>query len=99
MPQTKNKLLISFNNPYLFEQSEHKEVDLKGLHDLSTTDIIDADKEFAETGQFAMMNEVTTGYACIIASKATKLPVEFFLRLPAKEGLKVKRTVMNFLNN
>lgn len=97
MPE--NNLVVTFTNPYLFEQENYNEIDLKGLNDLTTTDIVSADKEFASSGQFAMMNELTTGYACVLAAKATNKPVEFFLRLPAKEGLKVKRTVMTFLNS
>lgn len=97
--KNENKLLVTFNEPYQFEQKDYDNVDLSGLNTLNTTDIIDADRQFAETGQFAMMNEMATGYICIVAAKATKLPVEFFLRLPMKEGLKVKRTVMGFLNN
>lgn len=97
--ETKKDLFVEFNKPYMFESTEYTSVDFSGLEDLTTSDIIAADKEFAETGQFAMMNEMTTGYACILAAKGSKMPREFFERLPAKEGLKVKRQVMAFLNN
>ena len=89
---------IIFNKPFNFEGKEYKEVNLSGMNDLTTKDLLDADKQFNASGQMSLMNEMTTGYACIIASKSTKLPIEFFENLPANEGLKVKNTVMSFLN-
>lgn len=93
-----NEYLISFKKPYQFEGTEHTEVDLSNLENLVTVDLIHADGQFGESGQFAVMNEMTTGYACILASKATNKPIEFFQQLPALEGVKVKRVVMGFLN-
>lgn len=94
----KNELKIIFKNPYSFEGKEYTEVDLSEIENLSTGDLIEADKQFNASGQMALMNEMTTGYSCIIAAKATKKPVEFFENLPAGEGLKVKNKVMGFLN-
>ncbi len=89
---------ITFKKPYKFEGDEYKEVDLSGIENLSTKDLIDADKQFNTSGQMALMNEMTTGYSCIVAAKASGKPVEFFESLPAGEGLKVKNKVMGFLN-
>lgn len=90
--------LITFNKPYNFEGQEYKEIDLSNLENLTTADLIQADGQFSEAGQFAVMNEMTTGYACILAAKATNQPVEFFQRLPAGDGVKIKRAVMGFFN-
>ena len=89
---------ITFKNPYLFEGKEYKDIDLTGIESLTTKDLIDADKQFNASGQMAIMNEMTIGYACIVAAKGSNQPVEFFQNLPAAEGLKVKNKVMNFLN-
>lgn len=89
---------VVFKKPYLFEGKEYLEIDLSGLEKLKTTDLIDADRLFNTSGQFSVMNEMAIGYACIVASKATKLPVEFFENLSAGDGLKIKNTVMGFLN-
>lgn len=94
----KEEKVVVFSKPYEFEGESYEEVDLSGLENLSTTDLIEADKQFSTSGQFAMMNEVTIGYTIILAAKASKKPVEFFERLPAKEGIKVKNMVMGFLN-
>ncbi|WP_163538306.1 phage tail assembly protein [Gracilibacillus sp. YIM 98692] len=91
-------LIITFKKPYKFEGEEYKKVDLSGIENLSTRDLVEADKQFNTSGQMAIMNEMTTGYSLIIASKASGHPVEFFEQLPAGEGLKVKNRVMGFLN-
>ncbi len=94
-----NQYLIEFKKPYSFEGVEYGDVDLSNLENLSTGDLIEADGQFSESGQFAVMNEMTTSYACILAAKASGKPIEFFQRLPAIEGVKVKRVVMGFFNS
>lgn len=89
---------VKFKKPHTFEGKEYKEVDLSKLNDLKTADLIEADAQFSAEGQFAMVNEMTTGYSMIVAAKVTSLPIEFYYSLPAREGMKVKQTVMSFLN-
>ena len=48
------------------------------------------------TGSFTFLPEMSLEYACIIAAKATKLPVEFFKGLHPKEAVKVKNRVTAF---
>lgn len=91
-----NKYLITFKNPYIFEGEEHKEIDLSNIQDLKAKDLIEADKVFSSRGQTSTMNEVNLGYACIIASKATQKPIEFFENLPANEAIKMKNKVASF---
>lgn len=93
------ELIVIFNKPYSFEGKEYKEVDLSKLEDLTGEDLLEADKQFTASGQFAVMTEMTMGYCFILASIATGKPVEFFQKLPAKDAMKVKGTVMGFLNN
>jgi len=97
--QTSNEFLVTFKSPFTFEGKEYKNVDISGIKKLTTGDLIEADAQFGETGQFAIMNEMTTGYACIVAPQASDKPVEFFQQLPAVEGLKLKRIVMGFFNS
>jgi hypothetical protein len=42
------------------------------------------------------MNEMSIGYSCIIASKATGKPLEFFENMPANEAIKLKNKVASF---
>lgn len=92
------KLILKFNKPYDFEGKKHEEVDLRGLDNLTTKDLITADKIFISSGQMAAVNETSIGYVCIIASKSSDQPIEFFEKLPIKEGLKLKGIVTSFLS-
>lgn len=88
--------LIKFKKPYSFDGKEYAEVDLSGLENLSTKDLVAADKTFIASGQSAVVAELSVGYSCIIASKVTGKPIEFFEDLPGNEGIKVKNTVARF---
>ena len=44
-----------------------------------------------------VMPEVSLEYACNLAARATKKPVEFFMQLPPREAMRVKNLVMGFL--
>ncbi|AKL95017.1 Mu-like prophage FluMu protein gp41 [Clostridium aceticum] len=92
----KNKYHVTFRKPYEFEGKTYTEVDLSGIEKLTTNDLVEADKIFASEGNVAGMNEMSVGYACIIASKASHKPLEFFQGLPANEGIKVKNIVVSF---
>lgn len=94
----KNPLLIKLNRPHQFEGETYSEIDLSGLEELTTVDLLDADKQFAASESFSFMNEMSLGYLIIVASKATKKPVEFFEQMAASNVLKVKNCVMTFLN-
>ncbi|PAD69943.1 hypothetical protein CHH83_05925 [Bacillus sp. 7586-K] len=103
MPETNvqaenREYVVEFKKPYKFENETYTEIELSGLENLSAEDLISADKIFASSGQFAMMNEMNLGYCLILASLATNKPTQFFEKLPAKDALKVKHTVMGFLN-
>jgi len=91
---------IVFQKPFKFEEKEYTEVDLSGLENLTTRDLVDTEKMYASYGQNnSPVKEMSVGYACIIASKATNLPIEFFEYLPANEGIQVKNEVVSFFYN
>ena len=83
-----NEYTVVFNKPYTF--------DLSGLDNLTAADMIAANKILDRTGSFTFLPEMSLEYACIIAAKATKLPVEFFKGLHPKEAVKVKNRVTAF---
>lgn len=90
-------LLIKFNKPFHFEGKEYTEIDLAGLENMSAADMIAVNKIMARTSSIEVMPEVSLEYACNIAARATKQPIEFFTALPMKEAMKVKNRVMGFL--
>ncbi|UAT29504.1 phage tail assembly protein [Bacillus badius] len=90
---------VVFKKPYTFEGTEYKSIDLSGIEDLTSNDLLKADQVYSEKGGFSPAPELTMQFAFIIAAQAAKLPIEFFNNLPARDGLKVKNMVVRFLNN
>lgn len=91
-----NKYLIKFRKPLVWEDNTYTEIDLSGLEDMSARDMIQAQRTMERSGSINVLPEMSLEYACIFASKATKMPVEFFQALPPKEAIKVKNKVTNF---
>lgn len=91
-------MVIKFKKPYRFEGKEYTEIDLSGLDDLQASDMIAVNKYMQRSSSGVdVMPEVSLEYACVLASKAAKLPIEFFTSLPPREAMKVKNRVMGFL--
>ncbi len=96
--EDEDSLILKLKKPYKFEGKEYTEIDLSGLEDLSAADMIAVNKYMDRTATgIQVMPEVSLEYACVLASKASKLPVEFFTGLPPKQAIKVKNRVMGFL--
>lgn len=91
-----NPMVVVFNKPYVFEGETYHKVDLSGMDDMTAADMIAANKVLDRTGSFTFLPEMSLEYACIIASKAAKLPVEFFKGLHPREAVKVKNRVTAF---
>lgn len=66
------------------------------MDDLSAEDMIAADRYLTRSGSFSVMPEMTLEYACFIAARVAKRPIEFFKGLPPKDALKVKNRVTSF---
>lgn len=91
-----NKYFVKFRKPFVWEDETYEGVDLSGMEDLSARDMIQAQRVMEKSGSINVLPEMSLEYACIFASKAAKLPVEFFQALPPKEAVKVKNRVTNF---
>lgn len=92
-----NELKVKLSKPYHFEGTEYTEVDLSGLEELTGNDITAVEKQMQKQGVVAAVMEMNTSYAMAVAARVTGKPVEFFNGLPAKDTVKVKRTVSGFL--
>lgn len=91
-----NSMIVVFNKPYTFEGEVYKEVDLSALDDMTASDMIAANKILEKTGSFSFLPEMSLEYACLIAARATKMPLEFFQRLHPRDAIKVKNKVTSF---
>lgn len=96
----KDEFILYFSKPYMFEGKEYKEVDLSGMKNLTVADMSAAENRTKQGGLSKTTNpiiEYTLDYACNIAAKAAKLPIEFFMGLPITEGMALKGIVRDFL--
>ena len=87
---------IKLTKPFKFEDETFTEIDLSALEDLSTNQLVEADKRFSRGGGISAIKEFDTDYACIICSIATGKPDEFFLALHARDGVALKNKVGSF---
>ena len=92
-----NPFLVFFKKPFTFEGVSYESVDLSGLESLSAADMIAVNKTIERGGTVNVLPEMSLEYACLISSRASGKPVEFFKALPPKEALKIKNRVTNFL--
>lgn len=91
-----NDLIVVFKKPFTYEGETYKQVDLTGVENMTGAQLCAAQRMYAKTGSVAMSPELDPNYSCIVAHMVTKLPVEFFKALPAKELGKIKRAISGF---
>lgn len=91
-------MIIKFKKPFVFEGKTYTELDLSALENITTGDMVAVNKLIGPGtfGRTEMNPEFSLEYACYIAARATKMPVEFFMALRPGDGLKVKNRVVNF---
>lgn len=82
--------------PFKFEDKEYKELDID-LDALTGQDISAAKREWAASGNFSPVPTSDSDFCATVAARATKLPVEFFYALPAREYTRLTQAVSNFL--
>ena len=92
-----NSLFVKFKSPHIFDGESYNGIDLSGLENLRAGDMIAVNKIIERSGTVNIIPEMSLEYACLIAARATKKPVEFFQQLPPKDALKIKNRVTNFL--
>lgn len=91
-----NPLIIKLNKAIKFEEKEVKEIDLSGLENLKTKDLIEVEKQYNLDGNLAAQPESTFAYARLIAERVTDLPLEFYDSLNGKQMIKLRNAVMGF---
>lgn len=89
--------LVEFQKPFIFEGASYKSIDLSGLEEISAADMIAVNKMIERGGTVNILPEMSLEYACLISSRVSGQPVEFFKALPPKDALKVKNRVTGFL--
>ena len=92
-------LILRFAKPYKFGGQEYTEVDLSGLEDVTAGVLENVGKIAAKKnpGMNPALQEMSLTFCTYLAQRVAKLPLEFFTGLPAKEAIKLKAMVTNFL--
>lgn len=92
-------LVLRFAKPYKFGGVEYTEVDLSGLEDVTAGVLESVGKITAKKnpGMNPALQEMSLTFCTYLAQRVAKLPLEFFTGLPAKEAIKLKALVTNFL--
>ena len=98
--QTRQKIVVALGKPYVFEGKEYPEIDLTDMDKLTIQDAIDAQRQLFGEQEVAaaMLCETTTGFARIIAAKATEQPIEFFKLMPRGAMKRIVAAVRGYLN-
>ena len=92
-------LILRFAKPYKFGGMEYTEVDLSGLEDVTAGTLESVGKIVAKKnpGMNPALQEMSLTFCTYLAQRVAKQPLEFFTGLPAKEAIKLKAMVTNFL--
>lgn len=92
-------LVLRFAKPYKFGGVEYTEVDLSGLEDVTAGVLENVGKITAKKnpGMNQALQEMSLTFCTYLAQRVAKMPLEFFTGLPAKEAIKLKALVTNFL--
>lgn len=85
--------VMQLETPYFFDGKEYREINLSGVADLNSMQESAAENHIAREGFVVTETSFNYLFACVIASMATKLPVEFFTGLPICEAVKLKNAV------
>ena len=92
-------LILRFAKPYKFGGQEYTEVDLSGLEDVTAGVLESVGKIVSKKnpGTNPALQEMSLTFCTYLAQRVAKLPLEFFEKLPAREAIKLKALVTNFL--
>lgn len=98
--QIRQKIIVEFSKPYVFEGTEYHEIDMTNLDKMTIQDAIDTQRQLFGEQEVAaaVLCETTTAFARNIAAKASGLPIEFFKMLPRGAMKRIAAEVRNYLN-
>ena len=85
-----------FTKPYTFEDKEYTEIEFD-LSSMTGRDISAAKKEYSAGGNYSPWPTADYDFCAILLARVAKLPLEFFMGLPAPEFCRLTQTVSNFL--
>jgi hypothetical protein len=94
--EDEDPFVIVFRKPYQFEGTEYTEVDLSGIENLTGFQYIQISKEMDKNAPTVGVREMSPTFAVRVAAAVTKLPVEFFYKISARDFTKVKNRISRY---
>lgn len=96
---SQESLVLKLTKPYVFEGKTYEELDLSGLEDVTAGTLESVGRQVSKKnpGINPAILEMSTPFCHMLAGRVAKLPLEFFQRLPAKDGIALKALITNFL--
>lgn len=94
--ETEEENKITLSRTYVFEGKKIDCIDLSGLENLRASDMIEANRILERSGSASFLPEMSLEYACLMAGRATGLPVEFFYALKPADSMKLKNRMIRF---
>lgn len=92
-----NELMLELKKPYEFEGKTYEKIDLRNLEDMTARDLISANNIMMKRGGYSPTPEMTMEFCCVLANRATKIPLEFFYQLSIADAMNLKSKVTDFL--
>lgn len=92
-----NELMLELKKPYEYEGKTYEKIDLRKLENMTTKDLIAANNLMMKKGGYSPTPEMTLDFCCILANRATQIPLEFFYSLSVADAMNLKNKVTNFL--
>lgn len=92
-------LVLRFSNPYKFGGMEYNDVDLSGLENVTAGVLENVGKIVSKKNPSLnpALQEMSLVFCPHLAQRVSRLPLEFFAGLPAKEAIKLKSLITTFL--
>lgn len=92
----KGEYWLSFKKPYKFEGTEYDGIDMEGIVELTTADMLWAERHCSTETMINPVKEMSTEVAMLLASRATGKPIEFFKFLPIPDMTHIRLAIMGF---
>ena len=88
--------VVKLNKEYTFEGKKYTEIDLSKLEDMTTMDMMEAQKAVQRAGIVSNAPHTALPFCLSLAVTATGYPIEFFNGLPMKAPTAIWIKLMSF---
>lgn len=92
----KPSLIITLYDPFVFDGTEVKEINLSGLYDMTAEDMFMVDEQMRRRGYSGSNPEITRLYTLLTAARINHQPWEWCNKMKARDAVRIKNVVAGF---